>query len=114
MLDLPTSYLCLATLHKYPQGVLWGYMRTEIKARTKRRLKIVEGQVRGLQKMVDSETYCIDIITQAQAIKNALSAVEGLMLKNHLETHVVEQMRGKNQKKATEEILKVYKLSQRK
>lgn len=68
----------------------------------------------GLVRLVENDTYCIDIITQTQAIKSALSAVESLMLKNHLETHVVDQMRGKNQKKAVEEILKVYKVSQNK
>jgi len=89
-------------------------MKSEIKAAVLTRLKRIEGQVRGLQSMVEKEAYCIDVITQAQAVKSAVSSVENLMLKNHLETHVVKQMRGKNQKKAVEEILKVYKLSQKK
>lgn len=63
--------------------------------------------------MVDEHTYCIDVISQAQAIKSALSSFESEMLKNHLETHVVEQIRGRNPKKAVEEILKVYKISQK-
>ncbi len=77
------------------------------------RLKRIEGQVRGLHRMVDEHTYCIDVISQAQAIKSALSSFESEMLKNHLETHVVEQIRGRNPKKAVEEILKVYKISQK-
>lgn len=78
------------------------------------RLNRIQGQVAGLVRLVRSDAYCIDVITQAQAIKSALGAVEGLMLKNHLEEHVVEQMRSKNQKKAIDEILKVYSVSQRK
>ncbi len=89
-------------------------MRTDLKKQLQNRLNRIQGQVAGLSRLVENDTYCIDIITQAQAIKSALSAVESLMLKNHLETHVVEQMRGKNQQKAVEEILKVYKVSQKK
>ncbi len=64
--------------------------------------------------MVDEERYCVDIITQASAVKEALSGVENLILENHLSTHVIEQMRSGKEKKATEEILKVYKLAQKK
>ena len=89
-------------------------MRAEIKKQIRNRLHRIEGQVAGLTKLVERDAYCIDVITQAQAIHSALGAVERMMLKNHLETHVVEQMRGKNQKQAVDEILKVYKLSQKK
>ena len=60
------------------------------------------------------EKYCIDIITQASAIKEALSGVEDLMLEHHLSTHVVHQMKRGSEKKAIDEILKVYKLAQKK
>ena len=88
-------------------------MRKDIKKRVDNRLKRIEGQVRGLQKMVDEEKYCVDVITQSSAIRSALSSVENLMLENHLSTHVLEQMKGKHSKKATEEILKVYKLAKK-
>lgn len=97
-----------------PYGGIMIRMRTDLKKQLQNRLNRIQGQVAGLSRLVENDTYCIDIITQAQAIKSALSAVESLMLKNHLETHVVEQMRGKNQQKAVEEILKVYKVSQKK
>ena len=89
-------------------------MQDHIKKQVVQRLKKIEGQVRGVQALVEKDAYCVDVITQAQAIKSAVGAVERLMLKNHLETHVVEQMRGKNQSRAVDEILKVYKLSQTK
>jgi DNA-binding FrmR family transcriptional regulator len=79
-----------------------------------RRLRIAEGQVKGLEKMIAEKKYCIDIITQSLAIKQALSGVEDLILENHLTTHVVEQMKHRQEAKAIKEILSVYKLSKRK
>jgi DNA-binding FrmR family transcriptional regulator len=89
-------------------------MRKDIKPRAVRRLKIIEGQIRGLQKMVEEDKYCIDIITQASAIKEALSGVEDLLLENHLSTHVIHQVKNGNEQQATDEILKVYKLKRKK
>ena len=90
------------------------YMKAEIKKSVTRRLKIAQGQLKGLTQMVEDEKYCVDIITQSSAIKEALSGVEQLMLENHLSTHVLHQMKSGKEKKAIEEILKVYRLSQRK
>jgi DNA-binding FrmR family transcriptional regulator len=89
-------------------------MDTTIKKRAIQRLKIVEGQIRGLQKLVDEEQYCVDIITQTSAIKQALSGVEDIILENHLSTHVIEQMKTGEEKKAIREVLSVYKLSKKK
>jgi len=89
-------------------------MRADIKKQVQNRLSRIEGQVRGLAKMVEDEKYCIDIITQASAVRKALSAVEDLMLENHLSTHVVHQMKSGDVKKATEEILSIYKVSKKK
>lgn len=89
-------------------------MNSAIKKQVEVRLKRIEGQVRGLQNMVAVDTYCVDVITQTSAVRKALSAVEDLLLENHLSTHVVAQMKSGNTKKATEEILSVYKLSKKK
>lgn len=89
-------------------------MKKEIKKKVDRRLKIITGQIQGLQKMVDMEIYCIDIITQTSAIRHALSSVENLMLENHLEEHAQYQMKGKQSKRAMKEILEVYKLAKKK
>ena len=89
-------------------------MRQDIKRKAIRRLKIIEGQVRGFQRMVEEEKYCIDIINQSLAIKEALSSVEDLILENHLSTHVVEQMKSGKEAKAIKEILSVYKMSKKK
>lgn len=89
-------------------------MNNQIKSHAVRRLKLIEGQMRGLQKMVEEDTYCIDIITQASAVKAALSGVEDLLLENHLSTHVIDQIKNGKENQATEEILKVYKLKRKK
>ena len=75
-------------------------MKKEVKKRVNRRLKIIAGQIRGLERMVDEEQYCVDIITQTSAVRQALASIEDLMLENHLSTHVIEQMRNGNEKKA--------------
>ena len=78
-----------------------------------RRLKIIEGQVRGLIQMIENETYCIDVITQGSAIKQALSNVEDLLLEKHLAHCVVNQIKNGKTEKAVQEVLKVYKLKRK-
>ncbi len=78
-----------------------------------RRLKIIEGQVRGLQEMIEKGTYCIDVITQTSAVKQALSRVEDQIMENHLGTCVVTQMKKGKEGKAQAEILKVYRLKRK-
>jgi DNA-binding FrmR family transcriptional regulator len=89
-------------------------MKKELKSRALRRLKIIEGQVRGLQKMVEEDEYCINIITQTAAVREALSGVEDLLPENHLSTHVIDQVKEGKERQAVEEILKVYKLKRKK
>lgn len=89
-------------------------MKKDIKKRALHRLKILEGQVRGLQRMVEEEEYCIDILHQSLAVREALSSIEDLILENHLSTHVIEQVKAGNKAKAVKEILAIYKLSKRK
>ncbi|MBC7577864.1 metal-sensitive transcriptional regulator [Tardiphaga sp.] len=64
-------------------------MRSEIKASCLKRLKRVEGQVRGLAGMVEDDRYCIDIVTQIAAAQAALRRVEEEILRDHI-AHCVE------------------------
>jgi CsoR family transcriptional regulator, copper-sensing transcriptional repressor len=64
-------------------------MKRENKAKLLNRLSRIEGQVRGVARMVDEERYCIDVLTQIQAVRAALSRVETEMLKDHL-GHCIE------------------------
>ena len=64
-------------------------MHQNIKASVKKRLNRIEGQVRGLSKMVDEGRYCIDIVTQISAVRAALRRMEEEVLKDHV-SHCVE------------------------
>lgn len=64
-------------------------MRKEIKASAHRRLRRIEGQVRGLARMVEEDRYCIDIVTQISAVRAALRRVEEEVLRDHV-AHCVE------------------------
>lgn len=64
-------------------------MRKDIKASCEKRLNRIEGQVRGLSRMVDEDRYCIEIVTQISAVRAALRRVEEEILKDHV-AHCVE------------------------
>lgn len=83
------------------------------KAKAIRRLRIIEGQVRGLRSLIEKDAYCIDVIAQTSAVKQGLSNVEDLLLESHLKGCVREQMASGETKKAVAEVLKVYKLKRR-
>ena len=78
-----------------------------------RRLRIIEGQVRGLREMIEKGTYCIDVITQSSAVKQGLSNVEDMLLEHHLSHCVVKQVKSGSTAKAVGEVLKVYKLKRK-
>ncbi len=78
-----------------------------------KRLNKIAGQVRGVQKMVEEDKYCIDIITQTSAIKSAMSALEDEMLGAHLLHCLDNQTKQKGSEKVKDEILKVYKLKRK-
>lgn len=99
-----------------PRGytlVLMKYMNETKKGKLIRRLKIIEGQVRGLQEMIEKDTYCIDVITQTSAVKQGLSNVEDLLLENHLSGCVLHQVKAGQPDKVRQEVLKVYKLKRK-
>ncbi len=78
-----------------------------------KRLRIIEGQIRGLQEMIEKDTYCIDVITQTSAVKRALSGVEDALMEEHLSSCVIDQIKKGKEKKAKEEILTVYRLKRK-
>ena len=69
--------------------------------------------MRGLQKMIDKDIYCIDVITQTSAIKQGLSNIEDILLEGHLGHCLVNQIKAGQTSKATKEILKVYQLKRK-
>jgi len=70
----------------------------ELKAANQNRLRRIEGQIRGLQKMVEADRYCADIITQVASVQEALRGVARNLMKNHLHHCAAQALRsGKNQ-----------------
>lgn len=65
----------------------------EMRAAAGMRLRRIEGQIRGLQKMVEEERYCADILTQISSVQEALSGVSKLLMKNHLRHCVTHAIR---------------------
>lgn len=89
-------------------------MITEIKNRALHRAKILEGQMRGIQNMIENEDYCIDILTQSLAIQKSIGSLNKLILENHLQTHVTDMLASGDaltQAKAVEEMLSLYELN---
>jgi DNA-binding FrmR family transcriptional regulator len=70
-----------------------------------RRLKTIEGHLRGVIRMVEEDAYCIDVIRQIQAVEAALNKVSSQILENHLNSCVITAVRGSD-KKERERVLK--------
>ena len=89
-------------------------MISAIKKRAVHRSKIIGGQMQGLQKMIDSEAYCVDILTQSLAIQKSLASLNKLILENHLRTHIHDMLASNDEvqhAKAIEELLNLYELN---
>ena len=69
-----------------------GYIKAEDKGKIQNRLKRIEGQVRGVQRMVDEEVYCVDVLTQISSAVSALEKVGAILLKDHVEHCVRESI----------------------
>lgn len=67
-------------------------MQTETKPKVINRLNRIEGQVRGIARMVEDDRYCVDVLTQLQAVRAALLRVESEVLKDHLDHCVMGAM----------------------
>ena len=75
------------------------------------RLKSVEGHIRGVQKMVEEDAYCMDIVNQIQAVQAALNKVSSLILDRHLHTCVTTAIRGDDadeRERVINEVLSVF------
>jgi len=76
-------------------------------------LKKIEGQIRGLQKMIIDERYCIDIVTQIHSVIGALYRIEDSIFKKHLDSCVVNALKGKSGGEKQEKINEIMELISR-
>ncbi|MEJ3403322.1 metal-sensitive transcriptional regulator [Rathayibacter sp. YIM 133350] len=88
-------------------------MIDDIKKRALHRTRILEGQLRGLEKMIENEDYCVDIITLSLAIQKSLGSLNKLVVENHLRTHVTDMFEagGAEREAAIKELITVFELS---
>lgn len=75
-----------------------------------RRLNIIAGQIRGIQKMVEEEKYCIDILNQISAVRSALNSTGTLILQRHIDNCVTDAFKsnGQNSRKIIDELMEVF------
>lgn len=89
-------------------------MIIDLKQRSLRRTKILQGQLKGLEKMIDQEEYCMDILTQSLAIQKSLSSLNKLILENHIRTHIKDMLGSDSdatKEMAIDDLLNLYELS---
>ncbi len=73
-------------------------MLPDIKQDVINRLRSIEGHIRGIERMVVDDNYCVDIMKQIKAVQNALDRVNGLILASHLQTCVTSAIRSEDEK----------------
>ena len=86
-------------------------MDEETKGKTLGRLRRIEGQVQGIQRMVEEDKYCVDILLQLMAVQGAVEQVQKLVLAQHIESCVSDAIRSGNardRQKKVEELLEVF------
>lgn len=85
------------------------YRPKDTKERILHRLKIAQGHLKKIIAMVDEDKYCMDILNQSQAVQSAIKETDALILKNHLETCVVDDIKEGKIHESTEEIVKLFR-----
>jgi CsoR family transcriptional regulator, copper-sensing transcriptional repressor len=85
------------------QATAHGYIKARDKELLQKRLRRIEGQVRGVQRMVDEEAYCVDVLTQIASVVSAVEKVGTILLKDHVE-HCVRESIEKGGVEADEKI----------
>lgn len=89
----------------YPYGVYNLHVKShygDVKEKAQKRINIIKGQLDGLQKMIEADEYCIDLLNQSLAIQNSLRSLDSVLFERHLTTHVTHQLKGEEEKAITE------------
>jgi DNA-binding FrmR family transcriptional regulator len=78
------------------------------RAKIIRRLKIAQGHIKKVRKMVEENAYCVDVLHQSLAVQAALKEIDSLILNNHLNTCVVDAIKKGNSKEVISEIMAIF------
>lgn len=85
------------------------YRPKDTEERILHRLKISQGHLKKVIKMVENDEYCIDVIHQSQAVQRALNEADSLILENHLKTCAAEAIKNGKDKEAISELINIFK-----
>ncbi|MEX2080282.1 MAG: metal-sensing transcriptional repressor [Dehalococcoidia bacterium] len=85
-------------------------MTPDTRKQALRRLKIIAGQVQALERQIDEDRYCMEVLDLSLSVQRALRSLDGLVIEGHLRTHVIDQMQGGETEKAVSELLRLYKV----
>lgn len=80
----------------------------DLKEKAQKRINILKGQLDGLQRMIEKDEYCMDLLNQSLAIQSSLRSLDSVLFERHLTTHVAE-MFGNDRKKAVTELVSLFK-----
>ncbi|PPF25550.1 metal-sensitive transcriptional regulator [Rathayibacter rathayi] len=88
-------------------------MIEDLKKRSLHRARILGGQMRGLERMIENEDYCVDILTQSLAIQKSLGSLNKVIVENHLRTHITAMFEegGEAREAAIAELVTIFQLS---
>ncbi|HVX93156.1 MAG TPA: metal-sensing transcriptional repressor [Candidatus Dojkabacteria bacterium] len=75
------------------------------------RIKIISGHIKAIQKMIEQDQYCVDIVLQSLAVQKALRNLDMTIIEDHMNSCVVEQIKEGKSKQAIKELLDIYKLN---
>jgi DNA-binding FrmR family transcriptional regulator len=83
------------------------------KKRAIHRIKIIQGHLKKVEKMLKDDEYCLDIVHQSRAVQNALKKLDLLIIENHLNSCVIDQIKKGETDKTTDELLKLFEYKNR-
>ena len=76
-----------------------------------KRLNYIDGHLGGVRRMIEEDTYCVDVLKQTYAVRRAIEKLEGLLLEGHLHTCVVEGVKEGRDDEVINELLELYELA---
>ena len=82
--------------------------KTTTKARALHRIKIIKGHLNSVEKMLEDNAYCVDVVHQSRAVQKALKKLDLLIIEDHLKGCVVHQIQSGQSKKTSDELLRLF------
>ena len=83
-------------------------MENAIRGECIKRMSYIEGHLAGIRKMIEEDKYCVDILKQTYAVRRAIEKLEGLLLEGHLESCVVDGIKGGREQQIVAELRELY------